>query len=86
MPAPTQLLYSISQARVNIWIDYFGELLNQVVIVNPPRLLNALLKVILSLQLRVRNAYNKQQNAFLDNVFNVRTASTYLFVILIHSW
>lgn len=50
---PLAPLNKIFEARVNIWIDYFGELLNQVVIVNPPRLLNALLK-IMSLMLPAR--------------------------------
>jgi len=43
---PLAPLNKIFEARVNIWMDYYAELLKQVVIVNPPRLLNALLKIM----------------------------------------
>ena len=34
------------QARVNLWLEYFGELLSHVVIVNPPRFLGAVFKIM----------------------------------------
>lgn len=34
------------QYRVTIWLEYYGELLKQVVIANPPRFLGAVMKIM----------------------------------------
>uniref|UniRef100_A0AC34Q5G4 CRAL-TRIO domain-containing protein n=1 Tax=Panagrolaimus sp. JU765 TaxID=591449 RepID=A0AC34Q5G4_9BILA len=55
---PVAPINKLFQTRVNIWLDYYGELLKQVVIVNPPRFLGAVFKVMsLLLPERVMNRF-----------------------------
>ncbi|CAJ0577439.1 unnamed protein product, partial [Mesorhabditis spiculigera] len=42
---PTSPINAFMQARINIWLDYYGEILRQVVIVNPPTMLSIVWKV-----------------------------------------
>uniref|UniRef100_A0A7E4VVJ6 CRAL-TRIO domain-containing protein n=1 Tax=Panagrellus redivivus TaxID=6233 RepID=A0A7E4VVJ6_PANRE len=59
--APINRLF---QGRVNIWLEYYGELLKTVVIVNPPRLVGAVFKVMsLLLPDRVLNRFSFINNA-----------------------
>lgn len=37
---------TLMQSRINIWLDYFGELLKQVIIVNPPTMLTLVWKIV----------------------------------------
>ncbi|CAJ0953858.1 unnamed protein product, partial [Mesorhabditis belari] len=42
---PTSAINSLMQARINIWLEYYAELLKQVIIVNPPMMLSLVWKV-----------------------------------------
>ncbi|KAK6056651.1 CRAL/TRIO domain protein, partial [Cooperia oncophora] len=44
--SPTSAINCLMQARVNVWLDYYAELLKHVVIVNPPTFLALAWKVI----------------------------------------
>ncbi|KIH61219.1 CRAL/TRIO domain protein [Ancylostoma duodenale] len=44
--SPTSAINCLMQARVNIWLDYYTELLKHVIIVNPPTFLALAWKVI----------------------------------------
>lgn len=44
--SPTSPINSLMQARVNIWLDYYAELLKHVIVVNPPTFLALAWKVI----------------------------------------
>ncbi|KAK6033372.1 CRAL/TRIO domain protein [Ostertagia ostertagi] len=44
--SPTSAINCLMQARVNIWLDYYAELLKHVIVVNPPTFLALAWKVI----------------------------------------
>ncbi|WKY17317.1 hypothetical protein Q1695_001709 [Nippostrongylus brasiliensis] len=57
--SPTSAINSLMQARVNIWLDYYTELLKHVIVVNPPTLLALAWKVIsFLLPARVHNRFH----------------------------
>ncbi|KAI6176745.1 CRAL-TRIO domain-containing protein [Aphelenchoides bicaudatus] len=43
---PLSPINKLFQFRVNIWLEYYGELLKRVVIANPPRFLGAVFKIM----------------------------------------
>uniref|UniRef100_A0A1I7W6Z2 CRAL-TRIO domain-containing protein n=1 Tax=Heterorhabditis bacteriophora TaxID=37862 RepID=A0A1I7W6Z2_HETBA len=43
---PTSSINNLMQVRVNIWLDYYAELLKHVIIVNPPTFLTLAWKVM----------------------------------------
>ncbi|KAI1731988.1 CRAL/TRIO domain-containing protein [Ditylenchus destructor] len=43
---PVAPINRLFESRVNIWMDYYGELLKRVVIVNPPRVVSLLFKMM----------------------------------------
>ena len=55
------------QYRVNLWLEYYGELLKRVVIANPPRFLGAVFKIMsLIMPDRVLNRFTFASNAPAD--------------------
>ncbi|PIO62421.1 hypothetical protein TELCIR_16017 [Teladorsagia circumcincta] len=44
--SPTSAINCLMQARVNVWLDYYAELLKHVIVVNPPTFLALAWKVI----------------------------------------
>uniref|UniRef100_A0A914Z4K3 CRAL-TRIO domain-containing protein n=1 Tax=Panagrolaimus superbus TaxID=310955 RepID=A0A914Z4K3_9BILA len=56
---PLAPINKLFEGRVNIWLEYYGELLKQVVIVNPPRLLSAVVQIMsILLPARVINRFS----------------------------
>ncbi|CAD5216681.1 unnamed protein product [Bursaphelenchus okinawaensis] len=52
------------QYRVNIWLEYYGELLKHVIITNPPRFLGAVFKIMsLILPEKVMDRFTFAQNS-----------------------
>ncbi|KAI6234987.1 CRAL-TRIO domain-containing protein [Aphelenchoides besseyi] len=59
---PMSPINKLFQYRVNIWLEYYGELLKHVVIANPPRFLGAVFKIMsLIMPDRVLNRFSFAQ-------------------------